>query len=496
MDQVRKIVAWFKQYHFWVLSVLVVLLGLFCWWSASGAMSKQYTENTGKINSTFQSVQQVQSKPFHPNDGIKKRQTEQINLLLDDVTKLWQQLYDRQSEHVLRWPAELNAEFVSTVEKLEFGAEIEDKLREHYQNYVFRHFPSLPAIIGAQAIDEGQATTAVGPGFSRRGYSEDPGGALSASGQSEDDNDYICYWAPEDQAAVRAELEFPQLPSALRVWRTQENLWVYHALLDVIKKTNAAANATRMSNAAVRTVFSLQVGQPAAQFSRTPNRIYKRVTAEPAAEVGPEAGGPRPGPEGPEGGGFALSGEYRGGPESMTGEMSEAQEQTVLLHGRYLGPDGKPIPFGGGGGGGEAGTETVDASAPAAPLDRTVFGKEYVRLPVRMVLEMDQRHLPQLIAECAMQPLQIEVQEVRVNVADAAGAAGGSMPGRNFSESGGIGGAAMIPDLSGLQEFNPQPQIATVVIQGVIYIFNKPNKELLKPLPSSGEEGQSFASAP
>jgi hypothetical protein len=495
VDQVRKILAWFKKYHFWVLSVLVVLLGLFCWWQAAGAMSKEYAEKTGKIEGGFQSVSQVNSKTFHPNDTIKEQQTKEINLLLDDVKKLWQQLYDRQTENALKWPPQLNADFISTVEKLEFGADIDGRLREHYQNYVFRHFPSLPAIIGARPIEEGQTATAGGAGFSRRGFSPEGGGSFSATGQTEDDNDYICHWAAEDQAAVREELEFPQLPSALRVWRTQENLWVYHALLDVIKKTNAAANATRMSNAAVRTVYSLQVGQPAAQFSRTPNRIIKLASAVPA-EGGAEAGVPGAGPEGAEGGGFAPGADFRAGPDGMTGEMSEAQEQMVLFHNRYLGPDGKPIPFGSAGG--DAAGEPPVASEPAAPLDRTLFGKEYVRLPVRMVLEMDQRHLPQLIAECAMQPLQIEVQEVRINVADAGGGpSGGGMPGRiNLGEGGGIGGAAMFQDATGLQQFNTQPQIATVVIQGVIYIFNKPNEELLKPLDAAGAEGDNLARTP
>ena len=61
------------------------------------------------------------------------------------------------------------------------------------------------------------------------------------------------------------------------------------------------------------------------------------------------------------------------------------------------------------------------------------------------------------------------------------GSAGGG-PGRmSFSEGGGMGANSMMPDLTGLQEFNPHPEIVTVALQGVIYIFNKPNAELLKP---------------
>ena len=56
-----------------------------------------------------------------------------------------------------------------------------------------------------------------------------------------------------------------------------------------------------------------------------------------------------------------------------------------------------------------------------------------------------------------------------------------------------MGAGSLIPDLEGLQEFNTQPQIATVAIQGVIYIFNKPNMELLKP---PGEEEGGLALGP
>jgi hypothetical protein len=117
-------------------------------------------------------------------------------------------------------------------------------------------------------------------------------------------------------------------------------------------------------------------------------------------------------------------------------------------------------------------------------VDLTAFGKEYKRLPIRMVLVMDQRQLPMLISECAIQPLQIEVQEVRINPAEIGGSAGemgGMGPRGPMAGSGGMGGEMTMPDLTGLQEFNPQPQIATVVVQGIIYIFNKPNTAILQP---------------
>jgi hypothetical protein len=486
MDQVRKVLGWLKQNHFWVLSVLIVLISLFCWWSGSGAMSKLYKDAETKISGGFQQVDTLLGDSFHPNEQIKEQQTKEYNQLLEAVAKLWQELYDLQSKGVLIWPSgpgELLPQFVETVEKLEFGDDIPDRWREHYRNYIFRHFPKLPEKIGARAIQEGQAGAA-GAGIMRRGIgAEDPSAMVSTSGELEDDGNYICEWDPADQSAVRAELEFTDVPSPLRVWCTQENLWVYHTLLNVIKNTNSAANATRISNAAVRRVYSLQVGQTAAPYSRRPDRIYKLPTAAAAAGAEGEVPAGEPAPGGLEGGGAELGGgEFMrsGLAAGQTGPMSEEQERGLLLHGRYLGDDGKPIPYGAGGPA-EAGTEAPMDTGPAGPLDLTIFGKEYKRLPVRMELEMDQRHLPRLIAECAKQPLQIEVQEVRVNAPDLLSGGGGAMtPRMSFSESGGMGGP-MMPELTGLQQFNPHPEIATVAIQGVIYIFNKPDKELLAP---------------
>jgi hypothetical protein len=259
-------------------------------------------------------------------------------------------------------------------------------------------------------------------------------------------------------------------------------LWVYHTLLDIIKNTNEAAGATRQSNAAVRTLFALQVGQPAAQFSRKPGRIYKPPSAAPAVATEMMPGEvPMEGDPSMIGGGEmpALEMGRSGLASSGSGPMSEAQEQAYFLGGRYLDEMGKPIPVGGGA---SLDGAAVDTSVPAPAIDVSMFGKEYKRLPVRMVLEMDQRHLPTLIAECATQPLQVEVQEVRINAPDAITGEGG-MSGAGFrSGSGGFDGSggSLFPVLSGLQEFPKEPQIATVVIQGVIYIFNKPNMELLK----------------
>ena len=124
----------------------------------------------------------------------------------------------------------------------------------------------------------------------------------------------------------------------------------------------------------------------------------------------------------------------------------------------------------------------ADPAAAGQPLDLTAFGQEYKRLPVRMALRMDQRWLPRLIAECASQPLQIEVQEVRINPPEGIGSAAGGGPGGSYrmGEGGPGGNASVFPEEAAVQPFPTQPEMVNVIIQGTIFIFNKPNPAILQ----------------
>ena len=144
----------------------------------------------------------------------------------------------------------------------------------------------------------------------------------------------------------------------------------------------------------------------------------------------------------------------RGGEMGMMGgEMGGAVDPALmdaeLFNNRYVDALGAPIASTGGG---------------------EEFGKEFKRLPVRMRLWMDQRWLPNLITECANAPLQVEVTEVRINPSENGAMGGGGMGGRGGEFGGGGGGVV------GGQEMAPEaePYMKSIVIQGIIYIFNPP----------------------
>jgi hypothetical protein len=481
MDQLRKAVAWLKQYHFWVLCALVALISVGCWWKASAKMVETYKKGESTIKAGFDSVSKVKSEPFHANTDVNEKQAAETKKQSEAVAKLWKDLYERQSKEVLKWPDTLSAEFRAAIEKLSFGADIPATLRRNYQNYAQGHFKELPKLIGARPFEPSSA----GAG----GRGPEGIGPLMGNQQVQDDGDFICQWLDTDQEFIHKELYFPTQPSSLAIWVTQEDLWVYETLLHVIQKTNKAAGATRMSNAAVKVVAELALGQRAAKFSRTGNRLWVRPPVATAAVPGVGGEAPPGQGAGPEGGGAPRM-EFSFDRMSASGPMSEEQERAYLLYGRYLDAQGKPIPFGNPGGGAAAGPEGGGApdaapAAPAGPLDVSVFGQEYKRVPVRMVLQMDQRWIPRLIAQCASEPLQVEVQEVRVNVPEAGMASSGPMAGMSRGpEGGGAGGggsaASLFPEETQVLPFPSHPEIVNVIIQGTIYIFNKPNPAILQ----------------
>ena len=179
----------------------------------------------------------------------------------------------------------------------------------------------------------------------------------------EEDEDYLVDWL--DQGELQSKLAFPKKPTTLQVWVTQEDLWVYETLLEVIKKTNEAKGAERPDNTAVRTIVQLEVGARAAGPSTGQILIPQASTGEEGmggefggeyggyggygGEFGGEYGGY--GGEGGEysrGGGYGgefggeYGGEYGGGGRGGYGGEGGGGGDGTLLVRRYLNAEGEP----------------------------------------------------------------------------------------------------------------------------------------------------------
>ena len=165
--------------------------------------------------------------------------------------------------------------------------------------------------------------------------------------------DHKVHWDKQDD--LRKEFVWTsETPSTMKVLLAQEDLWAIEQLLQIIDRVNADAVAAY--NASIKSIDELQVGQKAAQENDSSDRIF----------VEGKSGSKNPPP--------AAIDATMGDPSAVT----NFSEDELLLDGRYLDANGQPL--------------------TAANYNSVA---EYRRLPVRMVLTMDEMQLPKLLVECA-----------------------------------------------------------------------------------------------
>lgn len=445
MDQVRAIAKVIWQQRFWVLSVLGLLIAVICWKMAAGELDAQFATRKSAIDGMFTAIQGLKNKSVHPNPVVNETEEAVVAEQTQIVQSVWNTLYNKQKDSVLKWPKELGPQFVEYIEKLKFKDPIDSSMRSIYQNYIGKRFDGLLEIVQAQKLAEGSSGAGGGYGGREGGYGggEFGRGGEGAYGGAADTGaiveDYIVQWPEQDK--LRAKLSFREAkPSAMQIWVTQEDLWVYETLLNVIARTNEARGATRPDNAAIRTILALEVGA-SASMGLSPGQIYM-----PSAAPGGGMGG--------EGGMMSRGAEYGGGMPG--GEMSMGRDGMGEMGG-----------YGGEGGGDPAAMDAAllagryldDAGAPAADV-----GTEYRQLPIRMDLVIDQRYIPRLLIECANSPLPIEVKQLRIN------------PDKSMEGFGGQGGGGAYSSMT--SSSGPvDPIYVQLLLKGSVFIYNEPTSD-------------------
>lgn len=460
MDKVRLIVSVIWRERFWVLTVLGLIIAVSCWYLSASDLDKEFASRKTAISGTLSSMRNLSQEVDHPNSNVIEGDKEQARAQRDNTLQQWQALYAIQKDEVLKWPADnLKPEFIEAIENLKFRdpfpANLRENMRAHYWNYIGKRFDGLLEIVQALKVEGARGRSGGGGRFG----GEFEGGAMMRAGMNgeEIEEDYLVQWL--DQGTLRDKLDFTSKPTTLQIWVTQEDLWVYQTLLHVIANTNEASGASRPDNAVIRTIYTLEVGRQAAIASRQQSEILM-----------PNAGGEGGGP-GMRGGGESFreggASEYMGGGRGeMMGEGrgfgdggSEITDEMVLA-GRYLNAAGEP-----------------SESGPEDP--------EFRRLPIFMNLEMDQRWLPHLLVECANAALPVEVEQVKINPEKSGGSFATS--GGRFG-GGGRRGGEFGRMTTGDEDTMPNPNIAKVEIQGVVYIYNEPDSSVLS-LPGLDEPG-------
>jgi hypothetical protein len=478
MDKVKVTLALLKKHHFWVLFVAILAVTLLSWSKATSDMAAEFNKRKGQIESETNSVRSISADPKHPNEKtIKEIQAKQgvsqdpafpndpknlVNNVLAAWTRVYEderrdnplpRIYEQEGEKLQR---EFEEEFgkrwgpLEALEKLPPEKEIPEKYRDRYLNHIQNYVPHLYEIIDRrrEVTDEGTAAA-----DARRAAPGGPGGETKTT-HLEGTVD----WNDTDAKRIEARLSLGSTtPTTLDVMLAQEDLWVYEALLRVIRNTNnMSPDRTKYlppdnhKVARVKQITALQIGKEAAQAWQ---KADQTVIPLGGGGLGPGAPPAQP---------------TMGGPGGRS-------DKPTLLAGRYVDDKGKEL---------------------ADPTQQPYA--EFRMMPVNLQVIMEQRAIPKLLAECANSNMPIEVRAVRMLATESKPFDAGSTEGLRTT-AGGFGaapggaahGAMAAAGAMDEESIDPMVPPVPVEIRGLIYIYNPPDRAKL----GTGTTGGSVAAA-
>ena len=263
MDKLKPIIDPIKKYHFWVLCGVLVLVVLVCWWMSTSGLAGHFDTEASKINNAFNSLNGIQ--PGHPNQKVIDEINKRDGQLKQNVFKAWENLY-REQEANNRFPTEdLGEDFERQFKTLRPQEELARRYRERYQNFIKERLPKLKKMIDALHPIEPEPGAAGQPNLGGEmgmmpGGGRMPGGAVTEWAG-------VVEWNEADYQKLESRFFWQQAPTTLAVVHAQEDLWVFEALLRVIKNTNEGA--TNRNNAKVKRIDSLDIGRDAVAVWKT-----------------------------------------------------------------------------------------------------------------------------------------------------------------------------------------------------------------------------------
>ena len=333
------------------------------------------------------------------------------------------------------------------------------------------HFPKLAKLIDRRYVPEDSGTggkVLPGPGPMGKGNAAANAQAVG-----------LVWW--EDADFEKMEERFfthrTDVPSPLEVLTAQEDLWVYEALLRVILNTNNTssdpAKYVKPANhkmAAVKRIIAMQIGQDAVgSWQASEQSVIHLAGATQGTGTGTTAA-VTPG-----------AAQRSAGHGTGTGAAATSAAKSGTLAGRYVDDQGRPL--------------TDPAQQPYA---------EFRMMPINVRVVIEQSQVPKLLAACANSNMPIEVRKFRLlttefppfEPAEGTAASGtGGLKGAQHAagparvQGGGPGGHGKIENPSGEEEdcINPLEPAVPVEVQGIIYIYNLPERQNLGKGTAGGE---------
>lgn len=439
MNNAAQYLEQLKKHHFWVLLGLLVLVGLVVWYLSTAALAAESAQNRTKVEGKFRLVSPYQGGA-HPNPKWQARVDTEKKKLDSQVVDAWTLMFEQQGQ-ILRWPKAVvdivrrkrgeapaaapaaapvdgasaaqapTADAPPPTTVFDVAAkDLDDELRAFYRNNVITaEWQRLFNLLNLRRV-------VVEPN------------APPDSGRVEG----ILVWEREDRDALVQRYLTQITPSVVQVQKTQEDLWIFEALFDVIARVNAGS--TDPGNAVIKRVEYLDVAKPAmAAASADPGRIDSPAAAQEAASGAALTGG---------GGGGGGAGFGAGGSSNLSYSAATSEEaEKQILDGRYLDANNQPVPYG--------------APDPFAEF-RQVF--------VQMRFLMDQRRVPELLAAFANSNLPMEVRQVRMVLDEV----------DILPADGAVGDVGLNPS-----RVERSPYDVTVELRGIVYMYTTPDASKL-----------------
>lgn len=448
MNKIKTLLKPVMKYVFWIGCVAVLLISTGSWFTARSSLKSEFEKNLGDIKTSFQTAGTLKTKQSPPNEHSNAAMDQLTQRAHRLVTEAWRKQYSHQ-ETILRWPRELREDFIRAVEPLkpietrvEFPTpphqELKVDFRQRYANYVQWLLPSLAEAVGS----------VWSPGRDRSGIARMPGQGRTGQGRTGGvaERPPLVVWDASDQSRLYAthfdwERQPDSAPTTLQVLYAQEDLWILHALMHIIRRTNGDIDSPH--EAIVKTINSVMIGPSAVGRAGEVMMLGgRRGTGMGMDDMGMDGMGM----DGMGMDGMGMDDMGMGGMESeyddyggddmgmgMGGTATRGPRDPADL--RYVDNEYQPL----------RAERVREAMRSGSPEDAFLVVAK--RKPIRLNLVVDQRRLHRLLAECGNSPLPVEIRQVRVN--RVGGARGGlrGLPrtggGGDFAGGMGAGGMGM-----------------------------------------------------
>ena len=450
MDQVKVILRQLQKHHFWVLSVVTLLIALTCWWMGANSLASATAAHESEVKKGFSDMQDVE-KNGHPanarfSEGVNAKHDEVKNKVLAE----WKERFVEQQK-LFTWPALIAGEMarVKPDDPIPDDVRLKCKSNEVFLDELYNKvFPTADYRHSKEAVAKAEAAAVADKG--------DAAAAVEPAAEEGDTIVGLVVWNKHHRAALEQRYNLRRqsgTPSTLNIRLAQEDMWMLENLAKVIRQTNAGAQD--VIAVPIKRIDSLDIAQWAINEAvRESPKVFADSTESTAAAP------------------FAGNAGAVEAPTDPAERDKLADEE--LLNGRYLGDTGQPLQAADGG--------------PYA---------EFKLMFVRMKVVIDQRKIPELLVNCANAPIPIEVVRFRMDEPlvgtgvkpGNAGGGGGGLGGLRGSAAsgglagarGGLGAAVQAAPAAGDQgdEIEPNPSDVTVEVCGIVQLYTAPDAEKL-----------------